>query len=84
VNGYRVAAVISANCVEGSLVLVAHAVGGIDRLDGIRGLVAMSIWQEGDDALRMSLRNAASDTVAYVQGGRTLIALARELGMISG
>jgi hypothetical protein len=83
-NDRRVAATVSANSVDGTLVLVVRPVGGVERIDGVQGLLAISMWREGDETVRMSVRSATSETIAYVQGGSSLIVLAGELGLVAG
>ncbi|MFN2459496.1 MAG: hypothetical protein ABR591_02190 [Candidatus Velthaea sp.] len=78
----RVTAVVAAeSLLDGSLVLVIHPVDSDTRMAVERTAFTVTVWREDRDVLRMSLRNPATGSMAYLQSGATLIAFARELGI---
>ena len=79
----RVTLVVWADSVDGALIVVARQADPARRLDGVRGAFTLTVWLEDAETVRMSLRNGASGTVAYVQGGATLMAFAEELGLVA-
>lgn len=66
---------------DGGLTLIVEPISGRIRFDGVRGRFVISVWREGSDAIRMSLRTEASGTTAYLQGGMSLFAVADDLGL---
>jgi hypothetical protein len=79
----RAAFIVLVDSAEESLVLMVSPVTGELRLDHAHGAFTVTIWREDPDTVRMSLRSGETGSVAYVQGGSTLIALAAELGLVA-
>ncbi len=78
----RVTFVVLAESVDGALVVVARPAEPNRRFEAVHGALGLTIWYEDAETVRMSLRNSTSGSVAYVQGGATLLAFAEELGLV--
>jgi hypothetical protein len=78
----RIAAIVAVESTSGgSLAIRAYPVEAADRFVVDEATVAVSIWREGADIVRISLRHDASGSIFYLQGGAPLIDFARELGL---
>jgi hypothetical protein len=63
---------------DGSYSFIARVTGDDARHALARTALMLEAWSE-DDAIRVSIRNPRTGDVAYVQGGRPLLALAKNL-----
>ena len=74
---------MSARTSNGSIVLDATPAGGYVFVDGIFRTLVASIWlADSPETVRVSIRNEASGTIAYLQGSAPLRSLAEELGFL--
>lgn len=77
----RIAAIVALESTSGgALAIRAYPVQPNDRFVASEATLALSIWCEGVDIVRMSLKHDESGLIAYLQGGAPLLELARELG----
>lgn len=77
----RFTAIVAAeSLLDTTLVLYVHPVDIETRIDIARTTLTVTVWRENDDVVRMSLRNPATTSIAYLQSGGTLVTFARELG----
>lgn len=78
----RIAAIVAVESTSGgALAIRAYPVQPGDRFVAREATVAISIWHEGVDVVRMSLKHEESGSVVYLQSGAPLFELARELGL---
>ena len=66
---------------DGSLAIKARPVEVGDRFIAGSTTVALSIWRENPDVIRMSLKHDASGLTVYLQGGAPLVEFASKLGL---
>jgi hypothetical protein len=78
----RIVAIVAVESrADGSLAMLARPLQDDDRFFVEQATVAITIWCEGDDVVRMSVTDGATGEVAYLQGGAPLLHLAKELGL---
>jgi hypothetical protein len=78
----RVGAIIAVEGSSGgSLAIRAWPVEANARFIVEQTTIALSIWREGDDVVRMSLKHDDSGSIIYLQGGPPLFEFARRLGL---
>src|SRR5262249_50131662 len=78
----RIAAIVAVESTSGGALAVrAYPVQPDDRFFAREATVAISIWREGADVVRISLKHEESGSVVYLQGGAPLFELARELDL---
>lgn len=73
-------AVVSPIAESGELKLLVEVLAGAADTRGRR--FTISAWREGFRTIRLSVRAEDSGTIAYLQGGLPLLALAADLGIV--
>ena len=78
----RISSLLAAESTSvGSLVISLHPVDGAAAFRLEPATLALTIWRVDLDVIRVSLMNPKTGTIAYFQGARPALELARELGL---
>lgn len=77
----RVAAMIAIASRNGSLAIEARPVDADNSFVAEPARIAFALWREGNDVVRVSLKDDRSGAVVYLQSGTPLLEFAERLGL---